>query len=107
MCLAPGLCRLPGAARRRCTTEESERLDSTPVSPGIRERHDVSLMSAEPPTPAVLMPSAAEIYELIAQAAYYRAEKRGFTPGLEADDWLQAETEVMERLRARHTAGGA
>jgi hypothetical protein len=53
------------------------------------------------------MPSAAEIYELIAQAAYYRAEKRGFTPGLEADDWLQAETEVMERLRARHTAGGA
>jgi hypothetical protein len=56
---------------------------------------------------SVEMPSAAEIYELIAQAAYYRAEKRGFTPGLEADDWLQAETEVMERLRARHTAGGA
>jgi hypothetical protein len=56
---------------------------------------------------AVEMPSAAQIYELIAQAAYYRAEKRGFTPGLEADDWLQAETEIMERLRARHTAGGA
>ena len=47
------------------------------------------------------MPSAAEIYEMIAQAAYYRAEKRGFTPGLEADDWLQAETEVTERLRIR------
>ena len=56
---------------------------------------------------AVEMPSAAEIYELIAQAAYYRAEKRGFTPGLEADDWLQAETEIMERLRARHTGGSA
>jgi hypothetical protein len=56
---------------------------------------------------AVEMPSAAEIYELIAQATYYRAEKRGFTPGLEADDWLQAETEIMERLRARHTGGGA
>ena len=54
---------------------------------------------------AVEMPSAAQIYELIAQAAYYRAEKRGFTPGLEADDWLQAETEVMEGLRTRHTAG--
>ena len=50
------------------------------------------------------MPSAAEIYEMIAQAAYYRAEKRGFTPGLEADDWLQAETEVTERLRMRRPA---
>ena len=56
---------------------------------------------------AAEMPSAAQIYELIAQAAYYRAEKRGFTPGLEADDWLQAESEVMQGLRARHTAGGA
>ena len=50
-------------------------------------------------SPAAL-PSANEVYEMIAAAAYYRAEKRGFTPGLEADDWVQAEAEVMERLRA-------
>jgi len=37
---------------------------------------------------------------MIAQAAYCRAEKRGFTPGPEASDWLQAEAEVLERLRA-------
>ncbi len=31
--------------------------------------------------------------EHIAMAAYYRAEARGFVPGLELDDWLDAETE--------------
>ena len=46
------------------------------------------------------LPSAQEIYEMIAQSAYYRAQKRGFAPGLEAEDWREAEAEVMERLRA-------
>jgi hypothetical protein len=31
---------------------------------------------------------------LIAEAAYFRAEKRGFTPGHEAEDWFAAESEV-------------
>jgi hypothetical protein len=31
---------------------------------------------------------------LIAQAAYYRAEKRDFAPGFEVEDWLSAESEV-------------
>jgi hypothetical protein len=30
----------------------------------------------------------------IAEAAYWRAERRGFTPGHELDDWLSAEREV-------------
>jgi hypothetical protein len=33
-------------------------------------------------------------YRMIAEAAYYRAEQRGFTPGSELDDWLAAEIEV-------------
>jgi hypothetical protein len=37
---------------------------------------------------------------LIAEAAYFRAEKRGFTPGSEAADWLAAEAEVDARLLA-------
>ncbi|MGR8952584.1 MAG: DUF2934 domain-containing protein [Gammaproteobacteria bacterium] len=31
---------------------------------------------------------------LIAEAAYYRAQKRGFTPGHEDEDWLEAEKEI-------------
>jgi hypothetical protein len=35
---------------------------------------------------------------LIAEAAYYRAEKRGFAPGHETEDWLAAEAEVDASL---------
>jgi hypothetical protein len=35
---------------------------------------------------------------LIAQVAYYRAERRGFEPGREAEDWLSAEAEVDTAL---------
>ncbi len=31
---------------------------------------------------------------MIAKAAYLRAERRGFVPGSEEDDWLSAEKEV-------------
>ncbi|MGH8260684.1 MAG: DUF2934 domain-containing protein [Steroidobacteraceae bacterium] len=31
---------------------------------------------------------------MIANAAYLRAERRGFTPGREDEDWLAAEKEV-------------
>ena len=35
---------------------------------------------------------------LIAEAAFFRAEKRGFAPGHEAEDWLAAESEVDAKL---------
>jgi hypothetical protein len=31
---------------------------------------------------------------MIAERAYYRAEKRGFVPGYELEDWLAAEREI-------------
>jgi hypothetical protein len=37
---------------------------------------------------------------MIAQAAYLRAERRGFAPGSEEEDWLAAEAEVNALLRA-------
>ena len=37
-------------------------------------------------------------HELISEAAYFRAEARGFAPGNDLDDWLDAEAEVDERL---------
>lgn len=42
-------------------------------------------------------PSAAQVQARIAEAAYYRAERRGFAPGGEIEDWLAAEAEVMAR----------
>lgn len=33
-------------------------------------------------------------HHMIAEAAYYRAECRGFAPGCELEDWLAAEAEL-------------
>ena len=40
----------------------------------------------------------------IAERAYFRAERRGFAPGHELDDWLAAEAEQGERGRPALTA---
>lgn len=37
----------------------------------------------------------------IAERAYWRAEQRGFMPGQELDDWLQAEREVDSEKEKR------
>lgn len=40
--------------------------------------------------------------DLIAQAAYLRAEKRGFNGGDPVEDWLAAEKEVDTKLASEH-----
>lgn len=39
-----------------------------------------------------------ERYLMIAEAAYYRAESRGFVGGDPARDWVEAEAEIKMRL---------
>ena len=41
---------------------------------------------------------------MIAEGAYLRAERRGFAPGHEEEDWLAAEAEVDALLKARYGA---
>ena len=43
--------------------------------------------------------SAEERRSMIAKAAYLRAERRGFVPGSETEDWLAAEVEVDALLK--------
>lgn len=45
-------------------------------------------------TPAPAPPGDPARRARIAIAAYYRAERRGFTPGRELEDWLEAERQV-------------
>ena len=44
-----------------------------------------------------------ELRKLVSEAAYYRAKQRGFTPGQEEEDWIQAEAEVLRRIGADGT----
>lgn len=43
-------------------------------------------------------PSADDIQRMIQEAAYYRAERRGFGCGDEVNDWLEAEAEINARF---------
>ena len=45
--------------------------------------------------------TAEERWNMIATAAYYRAEKRGFLGGHPAEDWAAAEAEVDAQLAGR------
>lgn len=40
--------------------------------------------------------------QMIAEAAYYRAEQRGFVPGHEMADWLLAEADIERALGKLH-----
>jgi hypothetical protein len=52
----------------------------------------------DPPVRAAVTPEARRA--LIAEGAYLRAERRGFEPGHETEDWLAAESEVDALLTA-------
>lgn len=45
------------------------------------------------------------LHELIAAEAYFCAERRGFAPGCELDDWLAAEAIVDARMHATPASG--
>jgi hypothetical protein len=60
-------------------------------------------------TGAGTVPSPEDRRRMIADAAYFRAERRGFAAGGELDDWLAAEGEIdrlIERggSQSRHAA---
>ena len=46
-------------------------------------------------------PSPEQQHRMIAQRAYYRAERRRFEPGHELEDWLEAEAELKAELNWR------
>ncbi|MHB8347779.1 MAG: DUF2934 domain-containing protein [Acidiferrobacterales bacterium] len=46
--------------------------------------------------------SAEDRRRMIAEAAYYRAERRGFAGGDPIEDWLTAEAEIEGRINRVH-----
>ncbi|MGZ5007580.1 MAG: DUF2934 domain-containing protein [Methylobacter sp.] len=42
--------------------------------------------------------SLPDCYTKIAEIAFYKAEKRGFEPGYEFDDWIEAEQEYKRMI---------
>jgi hypothetical protein len=63
------------------------------------------LAALRSPNPSWATPLDIALQDQIAQAAYRLAEQRGFAPGHELDDWLQAENMISTEIRLR--MGGA
>ena len=74
-----------------------------------RARAKSATPRAKKPAAAAKAPTAVAVSEdvrrgMIAEGAYLRAERRGFAPGHEEQDWLAAEAEVDALLKARAAA---
>src|SRR5687767_5100099 len=91
----------PGQRRRRRNNlkgHASRALDSSDSSDtgsGV-----IGAPPADERMPSGRAPEQAQRRE-IAENAYYRSEKRGFGPGHEERDWLEAEAEIKSRGKKR------
>lgn len=56
--------------------------------------HEINLIPEGSITPINLP----DCYTKIAELAFYKAEIRGFEPGHELDDWIEAEREFKEMI---------
>ena len=82
-------------------------------TPGSRPTEARKPTRAAPDTPEARSPeretsgttqpklSPEEVYRLIQESAYFKAKARGFAPGHEVQDWIEAEAEVRSRLERR------
>ncbi|WP_129781982.1 DUF2934 domain-containing protein [Peristeroidobacter soli] len=74
----------PGTSAPKITPRRKPRVDHAEI---------VRMAASEAASRAV------ERHQMIATAAYFRAQERGFEPGHELEDWLAAETEVVHDLQ--------
>jgi len=65
-----------------------------PVDGVERESNEFDSNASSANTENVEACSEHDKYASIAESAYYKAEARGFAPGYEMQDWLEAETEI-------------
>lgn len=70
--------------------------DSEPLELGLPNAVSANLVDlVKHGLPWSTAPAADKVRTMIAEAAYYRAEKRGFAPGDDFADWLEAERVIL------------
>jgi hypothetical protein len=65
------------------------------------DRGVVSAPAVAVPRSGPLIPASLRL-DMIRDAAFFRAEARGFAPGQEIEDWLAAEQDVDDLIRRRY-----
>lgn len=87
-------------ANRRTTGTVRSTEATPPAEKAAPRRRTAAPKAAESGASTGITVSADARRAMIAQAAYLRAERRGFAPGGEVEDWVAAETEVDALLKA-------
>lgn len=99
------------SAKASPAKKSASNLETQPASPTITETPTIAGVEDTPPEKQISVQEPppdqveinqliqAEIDQMIAEAAYYLAEKRNFEPGHEKEDWATASAEVLAKLR--------
>ncbi len=90
-----GGAKSPAKVSTRSRSKESTVTERTAAKQSTVKRGRSGVRSKKPLT--IVTPTERE--RMIAEAAYYLAEQRGFVQGTELDDWLNAESAVEALLR--------
>jgi len=83
--------------RSSTTTGKGTRIPVATRTKALTKRSNASRPEARSPAQEYHIDDK-QRHAMIAQAAYFRAERRGFVHGGELDDWLDAEREVSRML---------
>jgi hypothetical protein len=81
----------PVKARAKAPAKAPARVKVTKPKPAVRTDIETSLTESDR-------------LRMIELAAYFRAERRGFLPGFEAEDWFAAEAEIAAQIPAAKPA---
>jgi hypothetical protein len=73
---------------------------TTAAYPNRLARQQRAAMAMQPADVASATLDAEALEKMVREAAYFRAERRGFAPGRDLEDWIAAEQEVDRLLVA-------
>jgi hypothetical protein len=79
--------KVPVKARAKAPAKTSATVKATKPKPAVRTDVETSLTESDR-------------LRMIELAAYFRAERRGFLPGFEVEDWFAAEAEIAAQIPA-------
>ncbi|MDF1562334.1 MAG: DUF2934 domain-containing protein, partial [Deltaproteobacteria bacterium] len=85
---APASPAAPAAVSPAASVPAAVAMPAWPLHP----RDAIARTTGWPPPPLVVTPLMR--HRMIAEAAYFEAEHRGFAPGRELDDWLEGERQI-------------
>jgi hypothetical protein len=101
--MEPPKAKQPRTARKGALAETPSRIRRTPrvrKAPGAETQTDQNTAAARADEPR------ADREQMIREAAYFKAERRGFAGGSPEQDWLEAEAEIERVASPERGAAG-